>query len=424
MNNYRDQKKYYPTMVSDIPGQKEIGEGFRRTQIIKNLPDSYKIILLSDDIVDFIYKIENKYGLNDLQTEDFSRLIRRYFFKEISENDFIYKISLLCDIRSEEAIQILRAILSITPQSSQEVKSKKKNLMHITLANAFSQFPAVKNQMISDKPIITKPFLQPLQPSIKNWIMVYEKILGANKHNAIERGEFVFRSEATRGLTPQERAELAGIFRSRDEDSLITVDMDQRKIVFDEAKGQIEPSENKRNIEYDPPKITYQSKQQQPVIQVVAREDVMDKSMEMPETLAQKSFQREYVAPVYSVAQSALQQEITKNRMEIEQGLSLEHFSARGDMGMSSTKEKAHVQTVENMHAVATTSIPNIQQGINAITPGADMVQNNSAISGRVEFSSNHSLPVEKIEKKSLNPTSDYYQMSPIGGAHVFNKMD
>ena len=391
-----------------------------------SFPIKIQQILKSDQITDMIFGVEKKYQLSDLDTEKFSIMVRGFFLREISERDFIQNISVLCRVQLEESMQVLRAILSIEPQEEKE-KLVKKNVMQTTITNAFSQFPAVKNQMISDKLIIARPFLQPLQPSIKNWIMVYEKVLGANKHSAIERGEFVFRSEATRGLNSQERDELAAVLRSRDEDSSITVDMDQRKIIFEEEKRQIEPIENQQRPTYYPPKPAQQfvrQPKQQSVTQVGKKEDVvMDRNITQKELMTQKPFQKEYVAPVPNVAQSALQQEIAKNRMEIEQGLSVVNFSERSGTIMPTVKEQMSVQKMEQIPA-AVTFVPSSTQDTNTVASGISTVQNNSAIIGKVEFSSNHNLPVEKIEKKSLNSTSDYYQMSPIGGAHVFEKKD
>ena len=255
MKKYREQKKYYPTLISNENGIKKPGEGYKRLQKLQALPQKTQDILVSDKIVDFIYGVEQRYHLQDVQTEEFSRTVRGYFFREVTEGGFAQKISALCKISPDEALKLLRAINAIQPKK--ETKNDK-NYIKLSFNNAIKKYPSILKQVITDKNIITKPFLKALKPTVKNWIVVYEKILDVSKHNTIERGEFVFRSDATKGLNEDERKKLLELFKSRDENDKLTIDVDSGKIVFEIVqntskqdvnlpKKQIKPTDIQQN---------------------------------------------------------------------------------------------------------------------------------------------------------------------------------
>ncbi len=228
MQDYYEKQKYYPTLVSDIYGNKEQNEGRVRMQKIHSLPQKIQDLLFSDEVIDFIYRVEKKYHLQDAQTEDFSRTVRQYFFGEITEGNFAKKVAEICNITPEEAIKLLGAIKSIKPKN----EDKNREIIQLSLIKALEKYPKIIGQIITSRSIITKPFLKPLKPTIKNWIIVYEKILGVNDHSMIERGEFVFRSDATKGLTEDERNILLILFKSRDENTVLNIDPQEQKIIF------------------------------------------------------------------------------------------------------------------------------------------------------------------------------------------------
>jgi NADH:ubiquinone oxidoreductase subunit len=219
---YLKNKKYFPTLVENkIKGRENI------VQKINKLPKKQKDILYSDEISKIVFLVEKKYNLSDYQTEEFSRSIREFFLQEITKKQFITQNSRLCKANEKEIENILQNIISI------EVEQKKqKELEKITLEQAIQKYPKILNQIITSKKIITKPFIKPLVPTVKNWIMVYEKKIGVKKHDSIERGEFVFRSDATRGLTNMERNRLLILFKSRDENSKIYINSEENRIVF------------------------------------------------------------------------------------------------------------------------------------------------------------------------------------------------
>jgi hypothetical protein len=241
-NKQKDKKKYHPMSVGisdeELFSEKS-GDIWEKKH---SLPQKVQDILMSEEIVDFIYLAEKKYQLQDQQTENFSRNIRQYFFGEITEMVFINNVAEICNILPQESLKIINAIKNINPKAEND----EKQIISLSLNEVFKKYPEITNQIITNKNIITKPFLKPLKPTVKNWIIVYEKILGVGTHTAIERGEFVFRAKATEGLSEKERNNLLILFKARDENSKLNIDLDEEKIIFEVEKNK-KDKKNKQN---------------------------------------------------------------------------------------------------------------------------------------------------------------------------------
>ncbi|PID51829.1 MAG: hypothetical protein CR972_05125 [Candidatus Moraniibacteriota bacterium] len=230
MEDFRDKKKYYPVLVSAQKDKKDTQEDIIKIQEkYRLLPQKAHNLLGCDNLISFIYGVEQRFRLQDEQTEEFSRLVRKYFFREVTEGDFVKRIAYLCKISPDEALKLLRAILTIKPETE---KKQERNIVKMTLKNALSSYPQILDQVITEQEIISKPFLKPLKPTVKNWIMVYEKLLGVSRHNALERGEFIFRSQVTKNISDEEEQKLSLLFKSRDEDNELVIDPEKKEIIF------------------------------------------------------------------------------------------------------------------------------------------------------------------------------------------------
>jgi hypothetical protein len=407
MENYRDLQKYYPTLVSDVQGRRSENESIKRMIKINSLSDKAKTILYSNEIVDFIYAVEQRYRLSDAQTEEFSRMVRQYFFREITDGGFAQKVSELCRTSPDNALALLRAINAIVPKQEQEEQMHQARTAQMSLADVLVKYPRIKDQNITSRAIITKPFLQPLQPTIKNWIMVYEKVLGVSRHDAIERGEFVFRAEATRALNGDERNLLAEILRSRDENTPITVDVDLQKIVAttQEKSAPVQqriPQQRSQNVSI-PQKIM-----QAPPRPAVQRQE--DKNIQAPrrafdEKVVEKNITGKVADPRKNPVFESLQQEIIKNRIEMQGG-------------MAEQTQNSAQQGVAQGNTQRTIGSP-IVPPINLPTAVA---QEKMPVSGTIQFSSNHIMPAEKSNKNTLQATKNYFNMAPIGGTHTLTQ--
>jgi hypothetical protein len=248
MNKDKLEKNSCPMSVS--VRKNETDEDFElRWKKFDQLPQNIKDKLLDQKTIDIIKGIGK---INDLNLEEIaflSRMIRKYYFKELKKEEFYNYLKQNINRLNQKQIN---NIINIINQKiiEQNYVYNKKIIISLSLNEAFEKYPEITNQIITNKNIITKPFLKPLKPTVKNWIIVYEKILGVGTHTTIERGEFVFRAKATEGLSEEERNNLLILFKARDENSKLNIDLDEKKIIF---KGEGDKKEEKnKQIKVNP----------------------------------------------------------------------------------------------------------------------------------------------------------------------------
>ncbi len=269
----KNQKKYFPMLAG--------GNSFEDYEKLRSLPKKIQGILLSEKITDFIYGASQRYNLDDTKTEEFSRTVRQYFFNEIQDGQFARKIAELCNTSNESGLEILNSIKNIRPES--EVKPKRNlvtgqaytptqsinfsnnfptnnrgvsstqsrakqsikpqnrlssttpqtsNIVQVPIRKALKLYPKLESQTLTKSPIVSKPFLKPVKPTIKNWLTIYEELMGVSKKGAMERGNFLFHSEATKNLPTDERQKLAQVLKSADDSSNLKIDTTNGDIIF------------------------------------------------------------------------------------------------------------------------------------------------------------------------------------------------
>lgn len=445
MIDIKNQKKYYPMIVQKITETDDIF--FARWDRFNSLPQNIQDILSSEEIARFIYGVEQRYRLKDEQTEEFSRTVRGYFFREITERGFVNAVTEMCRISPDEALKLLRSINAIIPKNDLQLTQEEKPVK-ISLEKAYTQYPQIKEQIITSQAIASKPFLNPLKPTVNNWIIVYEKVLGVANYNTLARGEFVYSAQATQGLSEDERKKLLILFKSHDEGSDLLIDPIKKMIVFEEdnsfdddtslqtntrvqgpdsiqhGKSQQGSDIKKRGFDMRQRSQTYgqqtNRKQENTVVRenfsqennnisapTIAQEEKLLKkttqklenfmgTMQRP-TLTQVS--RAQVAPLVSnaVLDTALKAEITKNRQEMH--------------GVSSEVNVAKHEKDENENNILD----------NDISDTNDQSQH-SASYNTVRFSSNHIFPAEKDKQKTLQTSKNLYSMRPIGEGHYIKQ--
>ncbi|EKE19849.1 MAG: hypothetical protein ACD_8C00096G0002 [uncultured bacterium] len=118
----------------------------------------------------------------------------------------------------------------------QEQSSNKNSLAKSTLVKAIADFPHLAEQNITDSQIKLRSLPTPVRPSIKNWIKDFHDSLGARKHSPIDRGNFLFHSDNAKKLSPVDRQKLGTILKSLDEETLLTIDTENEKVVFEDIE--------------------------------------------------------------------------------------------------------------------------------------------------------------------------------------------
>ena len=127
------------------------------------------------------------------------------------------------------------------PQRSDAFSESSENKIQpvqISLLQALQQYPKLGEQNITVNPLKLRYFPNPVRPSIKNWMTDFHDNMGAGKHGTVDRGNYLFHSENGKRLTPMERQKLSVVLKSLDENSLLTVDPTEQKVIFPERTVQ------------------------------------------------------------------------------------------------------------------------------------------------------------------------------------------
>lgn len=456
MQQYREKKKYYPMLVSMVSAQKDSGEEIlQKKHKFQQLINDEKDKVTSDEIIDFIYRVEKKYHLQDVQTEDFSRTVREYFFGEITEGNFAKKVSEICNTTPEEALKLLSVIKSITPQNENE----KKEIIQLSLVKALEKYPKITGQIITSGSITTKPFLKPLKPTVKNWIIVYEKILGVSVHSMIERGEFVFRSDATKGLTEEERNILLILFKSRDENTVLNINPQEQKIIFIQKQKEKEQitQKNTENIK----KEAVQSLKQKRIVKKDAQnqgeidsinDEIQSNNPQLHKVVNDQKISTQEKKFANNVDKNTtieqispeIQSEITKNRIEMKKNpkkVSNENVDSEkiGSQSYQSQKQNNIIEThevdiqkqplrstddlgvpIQKKDIVNTSSVIK-NENLNNVKNKKNK-QKKEVTQGNISFSSNHVMPSEK-KKKNIKKQQGIH-LKPIGYSHINNNQE
>jgi hypothetical protein len=112
----------------------------------------------------------------------------------------------------------------------------KITIVQKTLRQIVQDNKEALNQILTASPLKIADFDQPVRGTIKNWLADYVRQKGAGKHEAMQRGDYLFQSANAKNLPSQEKLLLAEILKSYDENSTL---------IYDEAKKMIVPESPK-----------------------------------------------------------------------------------------------------------------------------------------------------------------------------------
>jgi hypothetical protein len=116
------------------------------------------------------------------------------------------------------------------------------------ISEALETFPDLGEKPLSSNSIRLKLFPGPARPSIKNWITDYHNVLGAGRHEMMQRGNYLYHSENAKRITPGERQKLAVILKSLDENEPVTIDTGSQEVVFEQPEAN-QPRPAATNVE-------------------------------------------------------------------------------------------------------------------------------------------------------------------------------
>ncbi|KKQ60234.1 MAG: hypothetical protein US82_C0043G0001, partial [Parcubacteria group bacterium GW2011_GWC1_38_22] len=115
-----------------------------------------------------------------------------------------------------------------------------KNTVTFSMNIALDKYPKIGEQTITSNPIKLQNFLEPVRPSVKNWITDFHYAMGSGKHSPIDRGNYLFHGENGKVLSAAERQKIGVILKSLDEQTLLTIDPEKEIIIFENEQSSRE----------------------------------------------------------------------------------------------------------------------------------------------------------------------------------------
>ena len=244
-----DKKIYYPLLVSENMngGWMSLEEDHAVWSAFLLLDEEKRNILTSDELPQKIKYLQEMFRCNDREIEGVSVLVRWFFFEEI---DMAGLQGGLQDIFGEKATEVAefieKEILTIVPKpraeeseetGEDEAREEERMTVSLPILQALSKYENLGNQLITQERIKIKTQGESVRPSLFYWLRYYRDELGIGQHNSVERGDFLFRSENGKRLSPEERERVNLILKSIEENLPLTVDTKQQEIIFPAFQG-------------------------------------------------------------------------------------------------------------------------------------------------------------------------------------------
>ncbi len=238
-----NDQRYFPMLF--VAGKENAAQELLAVwNTYKTLPQETKNILSSDEITEQLVSLQKKFRLDMEALGEVTILVRELFFGSFSVSELDRKIAELFSQKGIDPAQastissfIQKEILTLKPKPkveeiSPEEKKQPAAVVRMPLLQALSQYEQLGNQLITRERIKIKSQAEPVRPSLLYWIKYYRDELGVGHHNTMERGNFLFRSENGRRLSPEERERVNLVLKSVEENTPLDIDTLQSVILF------------------------------------------------------------------------------------------------------------------------------------------------------------------------------------------------
>lgn len=131
-------------------------------------------------------------------------------------------------------------------QGTSQQKDRSEAPISLPLLPAISKYNQLAQQPITREKIRVRSQVEPVRPTLMNWLKYYRSELGIGYHDSVQRGEFLYRSENGRRLSDEERERLSLILKSIEEEYPLQIDTVRSEIVFPEQNRTTQVSGTKR----------------------------------------------------------------------------------------------------------------------------------------------------------------------------------
>lgn len=235
---------YYPMLVftegTSQGTQLQMWDKFRTLDLGK------KAILVSTEVVDKIQDIEKRFQLQEVGAAVVSFAIRKMFFGELDTAAAEAKIAAALassgggdPVHAKaivEAIQneVATIIPAPEPIIEDEVAAPHPSgpTVHLPLLKAMGEYLRLSEQILTEEKIKLKGSMEPVRPSLGNWLKSYREELGVGVHEPVQRGNFLFQSQNGKRLSNEDRARMNLVLKSIEENFPLEIDPAHQVIVF------------------------------------------------------------------------------------------------------------------------------------------------------------------------------------------------
>lgn len=143
-------------------------------------------------------------------------------------------LPLVSDEKVQKRIYELEPWILEEQKEEREQKEKEESVKeYISISEMFAKYPQLAEVSVSSNPLRLKYSPDLVKPSIKNWITDYRETLGNGKHDAIERGKYLFQGENGKRLNNGDRQKLSVMFKSLEENLPLEYDKENNTINFE-----------------------------------------------------------------------------------------------------------------------------------------------------------------------------------------------
>ena len=244
IKKFRETRHYSPFAVfaAKNPDDETIEQVEKIHEKFLHLPEITQNILDSLQTTNAIKKIGEDFKLTLWQIANISRAVRSYYFKELPLAKISSYLIETMGTDQNQAQEITQRLIKEIFEGKPPDQSSQRKLIYLPLAKVLIEYPQLKKQLVTSDSIKTRDSINLVSPSIENWLKDYQQTAGAQRHETMERGDYLFNSANTKRLLPSEREKLAAINRSVDENSDIAVDPEKQIIVFISALDSEKPT--------------------------------------------------------------------------------------------------------------------------------------------------------------------------------------
>lgn len=253
--------EFYPLLAdydpSDIPAYQLVWATFRE------MPEFSRKLLTSDELPSALKDFSEKFNLTQSTAAFISVMVRKIIFREWDEEQSRAELTAWCQefdpknaSRADEILEAVKKdILTIVPSEEGKIgETEKIATVRMTLLEALSQYPQLGQQTITETRIKLKANVELVRGSLINWLKCYREELGVGYHDAMLRGQFLFRSQNGIKLLNEERGRIEILLRSIEDRETVEIDTVHQVLVFPPYTSPKNPlPEQAESVAKEPP---------------------------------------------------------------------------------------------------------------------------------------------------------------------------